>query len=162
MCASVSGKGFAGRVAGTRQAVRISDLEHAEIVNPLLREKGLKSLLGVPLIVEGRVIGVLHVGSLEEREFTDDDVDLLSSAGDRAALAIHGRLAERDRGLADALQQSLLPSCPRFWEWGSRAATCRRPRPSSAATGTTPSRSRAAGSAWRSATCPAGASTPPR
>src|SRR5687767_4286371 len=48
------GKGFAGRVAGTRQAVRISDLEHAEIVNPLLREKGIKSLLGVPLIVEGR------------------------------------------------------------------------------------------------------------
>ena len=84
------GKGFAGRVAGTRQAVRISDLEHAEIVNPLLREKGLKSLLGVPLIVESRVLGVLHVGSLEERDFTDDDVDLLSSAGDRAALAIHG------------------------------------------------------------------------
>ena len=106
------GKGFAGRVAGTRQAVRISDLEHAEIVNPLLREKGLKSLLGVPLIVEGRVLGVLHVGSFEEREFTDDDVDLLSSAGDRAALAIHGRLAERDRGLAEALQRSLLPMLP--------------------------------------------------
>ena len=71
------GKGFAGRVAGTRQALRISDLEHAEIVNPLLREKGLKSLLGVPLIVEGAVLGVLHVGSLEQRDFTDDDVDLL-------------------------------------------------------------------------------------
>ncbi len=106
------GRGFAGRVAGTRQAVRISDLEHAEIVNPLLREKGIKSLLGVPLIVEGRVLGVLHVGSFEEREFTDDDVDLLSSAGDRAALAIHGRLAERDRGLAEALQRSLLPMLP--------------------------------------------------
>ena len=99
-------------MAGTRQAVRISDLEHAEIVNPLLREKGLKSLLGVPLIVEGRVLGVLHVGSFEEREFTDDDVDLLSSAGDRAALAIHGRLAERERSLADAMQRSLLPSLP--------------------------------------------------
>ena len=106
------GKGFAGRVAGTRQALRISDLEHAEIVNPLLREKGLKSLLGVPLLVEGSVLGVLHVGSLEQREFTDDDVDLLSSAADRAALAIHGRLAERDRGLADALQSSLIPRLP--------------------------------------------------
>ncbi len=106
------GKGFAGRVAGTRQALRISDLEHAEIVNPLLREKGLKSLLGVPLLVEGSVLGVLHVGSLEQREFTDDDVDLLSSAADRAALAIHGRLTERDRGLADALQSSLIPRLP--------------------------------------------------
>ena len=106
------GKGFAGRVAGTRKAVRISDLEHAEIVNPLLREKGLKSLLGVPLLVEGVVIGVLHVGSLHDRVFTDDDVDLLSSAADRAALAIHGRLAERERALADALQRSLIPSLP--------------------------------------------------
>ncbi len=106
------GKGFAGRVAGTRKALRISDLEHAEIVNPLLREKGLKSLLGVPLLVEGSVLGVLHVGSLEQREFTDDDVDLLSSAADRAALAIHGRLTERDRNLADAIQSSLIPILP--------------------------------------------------
>ena len=106
------GKGFAGRVAGTRQAVRISDLEHAEIVNPLLRRKGLRSLLGVPLIVEGNVLGVLHVGSFVDRTFTDDDVDLLWSAGDRAALAIHGRLSERERGLADALQQSLIPKLP--------------------------------------------------
>ena len=106
------GRGFAGRVAGTRKAVRITDLEHAEIVNPLLRAKGLKSLLGVPLIVEGGVIGVLHVGSLRERTFSDDDVELLMSAGDRAALAIRGRLTERERGLADALQASLMPTLP--------------------------------------------------
>ena len=106
------GKGFAGRIAGTREPVRITDLEHAEIVNPLLREKGLKSLLGVPLIVEGAVIGVLHVGSLDNRAFTDDDVELLMSAGDRAALAIRGRLDERERGLADAIQASLMPTLP--------------------------------------------------
>ena len=106
------GKGFAGRIAGTRKAVRITDLDHAEIVNPLLREKGIKSLLGVPLIVEGAVIGVLHVGSLDNRVFTDDDVDLLMSAGDRAALAIRGRLDERERGLADAIQASLMPTLP--------------------------------------------------
>ena len=106
------GSGFAGRVAANREAVRITDLDHAEIVNPLLAEKGLKSLLGVPLIVEGAVIGVLHVGSLEERDFTDDDVELLQSAGDRAALAVQGRLAERERGLAEALQRSLMPRLP--------------------------------------------------
>ena len=36
------------------------------------------------------MIGVLHVGSLEKRDFTDDDVELLQSAGDRAALAVRG------------------------------------------------------------------------
>jgi len=58
------------------------------------------------------VIGVLHVGTLVHRSFADDEVDLLQSAGDRAALAIASRVAERERGLADALQTSLMPRLP--------------------------------------------------
>ena len=106
------GKGFAGRVAATRKPVRIENDNEADIYNPILREKGLESLLGVPLLVEGAVIGVLHVGTLARRHFADDEVDLLQSAADRAALAIASRVAERKRGLADALQSSLMPRLP--------------------------------------------------
>ena len=106
------GRGFAGRIAATREPVRIADVATADIANPILRERGLKSLLGVPLLVEGTVIGVLHVGTLQPRHFSDDDVQVLQLAGDRAALAIHGRLTERERGLADALQRSLMPALP--------------------------------------------------
>ena len=106
------GKGFAGRIAATRKAVRIENVKEADIYNPILREKGLESLLGVPLLVEGGVIGVLHVGTLARRRFADDEVDLLQSAADRAALAIASRMAERERGLADALQSSLMPWLP--------------------------------------------------
>ena len=81
-------------------------------MNPILREKGLRSLLGVPLLVEGGVIGVMHIGTLTERKFGGEDVELLQSAGDRAALAISSRLTERERGLADALQGSLIPRLP--------------------------------------------------
>jgi len=44
------GRGFAGRVAFTRTAVVIEDLERSPgaVVNPLLGEKGVRSLLGVP------------------------------------------------------------------------------------------------------------------
>ena len=105
-------KGFAGRIAASGQPVFIENLDEAEVVNPLLREKGLKSLLGVPLMIEGDVIGVLHVGSLHPRMFGADDVELLQLAGDRAALAINGRLTEQERGLADALQRSLIPQLP--------------------------------------------------
>ena len=106
------GRGFAGRVAASRQPVRIADVATADIANPILRERGLKSLLGVPLLVEGTAIGVLHVGTLHPRDFTDDDVQVLQLAGDRAALAIYGRVTERERGLADALQRSLMPALP--------------------------------------------------
>ena len=50
-------------------AIFIADVDHADILNPILREKGIRSLLGVPLIVEGDLIGVLHVGSLTPRTF---------------------------------------------------------------------------------------------
>jgi serine phosphatase RsbU (regulator of sigma subunit)/anti-sigma regulatory factor (Ser/Thr protein kinase) len=106
------GRGFAGRVAATRRPVRILNVAEAEIYNPILREKGLQSLLGVPLVVQGAVVGVLHVGSLTQRAFDDDDVELLQRAADRAALAIFSRLSERERGLADALQRSLMPRLP--------------------------------------------------
>ena len=92
------GGGFAGRVAAGKQPVVLDDIDEAELLNPILREKGIKSMLGVPLLVAGAVIGVLHVGTLRRREFDADDVDLLQLAADRAAVAIeHARLFEAER-----------------------------------------------------------------
>jgi GAF domain-containing protein len=92
------GRGFAGRVAAERRPVVLDDVDHADVLNPLLREKGIKSMLGVPLVAGGNVIGVLHVGVLRHRRFTDDDVELLQLAADRAAVAIeHARLFEAER-----------------------------------------------------------------
>jgi anti-sigma regulatory factor (Ser/Thr protein kinase) len=103
------GRGFAGRIAAERRAITIDDVDHADILNPILREKGIRSLLGVPLMVEGRVLGVLHVGTLTRRVFTPDDGDLLQLAADRAALAIERAHLDDQRRLAEALQRRLLP-----------------------------------------------------
>jgi signal transduction histidine kinase len=92
------GGGFAGRVAARKQPVILDDVDEAEVLNPILREKGIKSMLGVPLLVAGAAIGVLHVGTLERRRFEADDVDLLQLAADRSAVAIeHARLFEAER-----------------------------------------------------------------
>jgi signal transduction histidine kinase len=92
------GQGFAGRVAAERRHVILDNVDHADVLNPILREKGIKSMLGVPLLVHGMAIGVLHVGTLVHHQFTDDDVDLLQFAADRAAIAIeHARLYEAER-----------------------------------------------------------------
>jgi K+-sensing histidine kinase KdpD len=91
------GKGFAGRIAAMREPIILSDVNHGDVLNPILREKGVKTLLGVPLIIEGRAIGVLHVGSLTPRRFEDVDVELLQLVADRASLAIdHARLFEAE------------------------------------------------------------------
>lgn len=92
------GMGFAGKVASTRRPVILDDVDHARVMNPILREKGIKSLLGVPLVVGPELLGVLHVGSLTPREFGPEEVELLQFAADRAAIAIeHARLYEAER-----------------------------------------------------------------
>ena len=92
------GKGFAGRIAAEGRPLIITDLEAADIYNPLLLEKGIKSLLGVPLMARGEPIGVLHVGMLKAAEFTEGDIRLLQLAGDRIALAIeNARLFEAEK-----------------------------------------------------------------
>jgi serine phosphatase RsbU (regulator of sigma subunit)/anti-sigma regulatory factor (Ser/Thr protein kinase) len=101
-------RGFAGRVAAEVRPI-IIDLEHAEVVNPILRQKGIRSMLGVPVLVEGRVIGVMHIGTLVKRDFDEDDVALLQLAADHAALAIDtARIAEQ-RAVTAIMQRSLLP-----------------------------------------------------
>jgi serine phosphatase RsbU (regulator of sigma subunit)/anti-sigma regulatory factor (Ser/Thr protein kinase) len=104
------GRGFAGRIAAQRRPLFIADVDHADILNPILREKGIRSLLGVPLLVEQRVLGVLHVGSLVHRQFTDEDTGLLQLAADRAAIAIEHATLYEQRQLAEALQRRLLPT----------------------------------------------------
>jgi signal transduction histidine kinase len=99
------GGGFAGRIAAEKQPVILDDVDHAHVLNPILREKGIKSMLGVPLIVEGEVRGVLHVGSLRPRAFHTDEVELLQLVADRAALAIeHARLFEAERAARERIE----------------------------------------------------------
>jgi signal transduction histidine kinase len=100
------GKGFAGRVAAGKAPVMLPDVDHADVLNPILRKKGIKSLLGVPLLISGDVLGVMHVGSLTYREFEPADVELLQLVSDRVALAIdHARAFESERAGRRRLEQ---------------------------------------------------------
>jgi sigma-B regulation protein RsbU (phosphoserine phosphatase) len=104
------GRGFAGRIAAEHRPVILDHVDHTTVLNPILWAKGIRALMGVPLIAGGKVIGVLHVGSLTDREFTSEDVELLQLAADRAATAVQSLMAQEDRIAAEALQRSLLPS----------------------------------------------------
>jgi K+-sensing histidine kinase KdpD len=102
------GQGFAGSVAAARKSVSIDDLEHADVLNPILREKGIKSLLGVPLVSRGRVLGVLHVGTLEKRIFSPDDTEVLELVAERVAIALERSLVYEELLALDNLKREFI------------------------------------------------------
>jgi phosphoserine phosphatase RsbU/P len=103
------GRGFAGRIAAEHKPVVLSRVDDTTVLNPILLAKGIQALMGVPLIASGKVIGVLHVGSLTNRQFTAAELELLELAAQRAATALASLMAREDRVAAAALQRSLLP-----------------------------------------------------
>ncbi len=104
------GRGFAGRIAAEHRPVILDHVDHTTVLNPILWAKGIKSMMGVPMVAGGKVIGVLHVGSLTPRQFTEHEVELLQLAADRAAAAVQSMTAQADRMAAAALQRSLVPA----------------------------------------------------
>jgi PAS domain S-box-containing protein len=98
--APFTGEHFADRVAEAREPLLIED--------PTAEQ--LASLIGVPLLADGEVGGVLVASAVAPRRFTADDLSILRLAADRVALAIdHARVYEREHRIAETLQRSLLP-----------------------------------------------------
>jgi phosphoserine phosphatase RsbU/P len=104
------GGGFAGRIAAERRPVILDQVDHDHVLNPILLEKGIRSMVGVPLLADRMAIGVMHVGTQHDRVFTEEEAGLLQLAADRAALAVQSLRSREDRAAVAALQSSLLPS----------------------------------------------------
>ena len=106
------GTGFAGRVAEQRRPVVLDQVDEVSVVNPILRDAGVRRLLGVPVDGPRGLMGVLHVGSMSERTFGDDDTVLLETL----SAGIGKRLSDKDEDDAHlaalAFQRSLLPPAP--------------------------------------------------
>ncbi len=99
-------KRFADYLASARHPDCTRNFDYSEILKPLLQEKDVRSQFGVPLVVQGKITGFLHVGSFSPRPFTPDDEGLLQVVADRIALgdeytrlyqAMQEELAERKR-----------------------------------------------------------------
>lgn len=104
------GSGFAGRVAAMRAPVVLDQVDAATVMSPALLRAGIRSLAGVPMIAAGELVGVLHVGTYSERQFTEPDIALLQLVADRAALASQASRLRAEREATLAIQRSLLPA----------------------------------------------------
>lgn len=103
------GRGFAGTIAATRKPVTLDRVDTTTVANPILWETGIRTMLGVPMLANDELIGVLHVGRLVPRPFTDDDVALMQLTAQRVSAAIDTRRLAIEAAAAKELERSLQP-----------------------------------------------------
>ena len=103
------GAGFAGRIATTRSPMTLYEVGPDTVVNPILWKQGVRSMLGVPLITDGRLLGVMHVGTREPRQFSAMDIESLERAATLVARVVSDHQSLAERLAARTLQESLLP-----------------------------------------------------
>jgi len=96
------GQGITGTAAATKHSVRVSDTsQDPRYINAI---ESVRSELAVPLIVRGKVVGVLDIQSRHLDYFTRDQQNILTLLGSRLAIAIeNARLFERVKEQADTL-----------------------------------------------------------
>jgi len=96
------GQGITGTAAATGHSVRVSDTsKDSRYINAI---ESVRSELAVPLIVRGKVVGVLDIQSRHVDYFTRDQQNILTLLGSRLAIAIeNARLFERVKEQADTL-----------------------------------------------------------
>jgi GAF domain-containing protein len=86
------GEGVVGRTAVTLEPVQVPDIQVAGAYESRLREtlveSGVRALLAVPIIREGRVLGGLAVSRTRPGEFPPEIVELLRTFATQSALAI--------------------------------------------------------------------------
>ncbi|WP_269469222.1 GAF domain-containing protein [Gloeobacter morelensis] len=77
------GQGVAGQIAADIQPLIVENLAQVEVASPVLRNRGVQSLLGVPLHLGKQQVGVFHVGSFQRRHFTGEDTCTVESVAER-------------------------------------------------------------------------------
>jgi nitrate/nitrite-specific signal transduction histidine kinase len=97
------GEGFSGRVAQSGRPLVIKDVStDPRLTRMVVREEGLRSLTSVPLSSKGRVLGTLFAVTHGYREFTEQNVELLTAIGHQIAVAIeNARLFEAEQRRAE-------------------------------------------------------------
>ena len=103
---------IAAQAATSKQAIQVPDLAAYGDDDPLIRDfattTGARSLVLVPLLKEGEVIGTSAIYRQEVRPFTDKQVALLTNFAAQAVIAIeNARLLSELRQRTDDLTQSL-------------------------------------------------------
>src|SRR5215510_5960123 len=105
--------GFAGRAAREARTLHVHDLGDAEAEFPGARKRGLavgvRTALAVPLLKDGKPLGIIHIRRLKVQPFTEQQIRLVETFADQAVIAIENvrlfkEIQERNAELREALE----------------------------------------------------------
>lgn len=115
------GEGLTGWAVTNSQPVAISDAINDPRFKllPEAKEEGLRSLMAIPLSVQGRVIGAMNVQTTEIHEYTSDEIELLSlianlAAGALEKAALYDRMAQQIQELSTLAEVSRTVTSPLY------------------------------------------------
>jgi len=108
-----AGEGLTGWTVTNGRPVAVTDvlLDPRFKLIPETHEEGLRSLLAVPLAIQGRVIGAMNVQTADPHEFSTEEIELLSMIGNLAAGALekamlYDRMRQQIRELEGLIEVS--------------------------------------------------------
>lgn len=99
------GTGITGKVLATGKMLNIEDIHKSEEIGPAGRRAGFHGVLGLPIDLDGKTIGVIWFARYKEEKFTRSEVELLTTIGSQIAIAIsrakqRQELEEKNRNLS--------------------------------------------------------------
>jgi len=102
------GEGASGRVAETGEPLIVGDdAREPAMCDGLAGTEEIQAQVAVPLKSEGKVIGTLCAATRRPREFTAEEIELLSAIGNAIGVAIvHARLDQKERETSEQLRES--------------------------------------------------------
>ena len=108
----IEGGGFAGRAVQEGRTLHVHDLRDAEAEFPGARERGIavgvRTALAVPLLRDGKPLGLIHIRRLKVQPFTEQQIRLVETFADQAVIAIENvRLFQE---LKESLEQQTATS----------------------------------------------------
>jgi GAF domain-containing protein/nitrogen-specific signal transduction histidine kinase len=104
-------QGLSGQVIASGQPLLLQGAETVEEMDSVVYGKPdtPQSILAVPMMLSGRTIGMLSAQSYHSNVYTEDDVQILSTLANQAAVAIqNGRLFNETERLARELEMRVI------------------------------------------------------
>jgi GAF domain-containing protein len=92
-------------IVATGQPFPVTDVSTNPNVNPvMLTQKGVYAVIGIPLTLDQKTVGILYLNDYQPRAFDTSDIELLTALANRAAIAVkNAQLYEVEQRRAKSL-----------------------------------------------------------